>query len=487
MLLQKSGWYIMGDVKLKNFVKQLSDKLTEIVGYSTALLVYVLSIFGRPPSQFSAYAHSISSITLIFSVLFLWIWRLPQIYRKKPEPSGIFISAPQKTKKKFLAPLFNNNQYKLSRFQRRLEFGLLLVLSLFMLGIIVPKIDPIIEELIGIHCITPNTNFPKIIVAPFTSAKESFFSENLANALDNALGDKFQVCRIRQHIKFSDEAITIGEQNQAYIIFWGNRMDDKVKVHFTPINWNTLDNFEAEISVTKGEYTTVLLAKSVLAEVQYAQGEIVAAQKNLFDALDIAKTQDVAENDPLLLSTVYYTFGLLNDPYYINDYNLAQPAQAIWAYSNAINYNKDQEKYYINRAALYWDSENYEAAIADYSYLIATHPDHFLNFHLLRGNLRVNIGQYSDGIADLYQALKHPYLDDYLEISIVYLIGKARLLLGEYNEAENIFRNEMPSIPLEIISELVFDLNELKTQPLPAQTVAAAESLIAILENKTTP
>lgn len=85
---------------------------------------------------------------------------------------------------------------------------------------------------------------------------------------------------------------------------------------------------------------------------------------------------------------------------------LSRFSDALAGYSEAIRLRRPRETTgYPGRAGLYLDSNNYDAAIADFTKMIEIEPKRALN-HESRGRAYVRKGDYDNAVADYDAALK---------------------------------------------------------------------------------
>jgi tetratricopeptide (TPR) repeat protein len=368
-----------------------------------------------------------------------------------------------------------------------LEIFVLVVLSLAAAGFISTKSTEVREEFSGFHCLTANAEVPRIIIANFDPADESGFSQRLGNYLGIYSRDRLQICRYNHQIKAPIEVDEIGKEKLATIVVWGDLRGESADIYLNAIGRETLFGHEPTIPVMNGQADVALLAEMLVADNLYLQGEFSPAQTNLMVAIEVAERENLANSNPQLLARSYFILGQLYDPALTYDNLHADSRQALFAYSKAIDYNSKLHQAYLNRAMLYWYENQVEKVLADLNVLINA-PSVFIDYaYWLRGQLYLEQGQYSEAISDLNIALQYPTTDYSNDPDLIYALGKAYLLNGDYTQAVQTYQDLFPPLTLDDVNYYVNDLKEILNDDHPPEVIAGIEEIIQVIQQMQSP
>lgn len=437
--------------------------LGEIVGYVSTILPYILTILGKGSIPYPTLA---STLTLIISVIILWRWRWPVITQKKLNSSrteGKRQKQETKSGAIKLRDLFRkstNHLYSMPLLRRQMELTLLSLFALGALGLGSMNFQSVQEEITGFHCLSDVRDF-RVVITDFSTDKN--FEDDLAGIMYLQSGDRFQICRYHKQVHLPDLAQQYGENNKANLVVWGSDSNGLVNISLTAIDWKMLNQRHGGLSVGQSQEQVAFLAEIISAEILYNQGETVAAQNSLYDALDKGETQSWVESAPSLLAEGYFELGLLYDPNFVSTSD-SDAKRATEEYSNAIKiineWNLDLEGAYLNRAQLYSNDGNDEKAAEDYTVLINKGGEDVSNLYFLRGQSYYYAGKCSATISDLGKVRNDPALEaDFLPYLIHYL-GASYLLCGDLEAAEQTYQT-MPALTRDSAEDFIAELNEL--------------------------
>ncbi|MCK6538828.1 MAG: hypothetical protein L6Q26_02120 [Anaerolineales bacterium] len=438
-------------------LKRFSESLKEIGGYVAAILFYILALTGYvPPPLPQSYSSTVSTLTILVSMTALWLWRFPRIAAKRPaESSGILVAGSKhppesSVRDSFLLPFRSDSRrsYNMPLAQRRLEGALLFSLTAFAIGVTGARLPSIAGEIGGLRCLKTVSDAPRILIADFSPPNTNQFGDSLANYMSVKMETQLEVCRYYRPFTLVDKARDTGARHGAELVVWGNDNDGLLDVYLTPTapEWDISDPLKDGLSVRDSNKEVALLAEQIAAEILFFQGQPAKARENLSRALESAEeAQDLRSANPGLLADGRFLLGLLFDPnQYPEGSDVADLGRAIAEYSKAVRLNETLEVAYLNRAALYTLSGDTEKAIADYArvILIADNSNDLFDAHLQKAELQLGKGMCSDVIADLETALQSPDAEGYYLYSyLVHNLGKAHLMCGNYNAAEDAYRN----------------------------------------------
>jgi len=430
-----------------SFLKKLGD----IGSYTAAIVAYLLAITGRAPTP---YPNTVSFLTVLVTVIAVWLWRLPRIKANSPVRTA---SSKTKSGKKDSS---ENGRNSLQL--RNLEMTGLSFLSVAVLALGAFKFPSIQEEVTGLNCLNERSDF-RVLVADF-SAEENQFENNLANVLDLQSGQRFQICRLNENIQLTDVAQDRGLKHQAKLVIWGNNSQGSITIYFTALDWEVLTQHQSKLSASEGQEETAFLAETISAEILFNQGNTSEAQKLLYDALDVAEIQDWVQSNPGLLADGQFLLGLFYDHNYAPE-DVADSKRAIEEYSNAIRtiveWDLDKDGAYLNRALLYYDEGDFEKAIADYTVLVNKNIENINDVYFMRAQVYLDSGKCLDAIDDLETARKDSAIEtDLLYPYHIHYLGQAYLLCGDLEAAEQVYLT-MPELTQEELDAFSSDLNNL--------------------------
>jgi tetratricopeptide (TPR) repeat protein len=453
----------MSDSKASEDFGKLIKTFGEIGGYVATILAYLLAILGKGSIP---YPTLVATLTFIVSVFILWRWRWPKITEMKssiPVRKG----RGQKTKPaaQSLRDLFRagtSQLYRMPLQQRLVETTLLSLFALGALGLGVMNVPSIGEEISGFHCLSNGSDF-RVVIPDFSSEGHQF-ENNLANIMDLQSGKRFEICRYNKQVQLTDEAQEVGRKNKANLVIWGSNSDGLINVYLTAIDWEMLSQHSSKLSSSEGQQEAAFLAENISAEILFNQGNTVEAQKSLYDALDRAEGQAWVQSNPALLAQGYFLLGLLYDPDYAPQED-ADTKRAIEEYSKAIRtiteWDLNLEGAYLNRAQLYYDEDNFERAIEDYTVLINKNTEQINYVYLLRAQVHIDNGNCSQAIADLETVLSDSTFEtDSLYPHVIHNLSSAYLLCGNLNAAEQTYQ-KMPVLNKEEVDIFSSELNDL--------------------------
>ncbi len=342
--------------------------------------------------------------------------------------------------------------------RRRAEITALSIFALVTLGQGSVNFRSILEEITGFHCLSEAEEF-RVVITNFST--EPQFENDLANIMDMQSQGKFQICRYDKPIHLKDKIEEAGTDYQADLMVWGSRDGDQISLYLTAMNWEKLNQNPKPLSVKEGQEQAAFLAQIISAEILFNQGETTAAQNSLYDALDIAETQNWVEANPSLLAEGYLELGLLYDPNLITESD-ADIGRAIEEYSNAIKIVNDSgldfEGAYLNRAQLYSDSGDYEKAAEDYTALIERGSEQVNTLYFLRGQSQYYAGNCAETIPDLVRVRDDPALDVGFLPYLLHYLGASHLLCGDIESAEETYQR-MPALTVDDVEVFTTELD----------------------------
>jgi|GEM_PF-2151048 len=479
-------------------LNQIPKMLGEIGGFVTAILAYLLAIVGYAPSPFSAYSSTISILTILVTLVVLWLWRWAKITKKKStEIAALEEKREASLTDTLLGPFRSSHSwlFSMSLPRRRFEIICLSSLTLLTVSITGLKIPLVIEEISGLHCLNKISNAPRIIIANFSASNPSPFDNNLAIAMEMQVKDQLQICRYNRPVEFPDEAKKIGDQSQAMLVIWGNTSEEVVKVYWKAVNWEMLDE-RTEISLGQGqdEDDIALFIQMIGTEILFNQDQVAEAQKNIGAAVEAAEAVEadesraLARTNPKLLASGYFLQGLLFDPNQLTKaLQAADTPKAIRAYSQAIELDPDLDTAHQNRSLLYWMKQHDpEKAKNDCEALISKHSEtYYIDACLICGQIYLEQKNYGQAIAKFEIALQDASVDeahpDYPYL--VHYLGQAYLLHGEALLAEQTYQR-LHTLNPEDAEVFINDLTEIQNAPeLPPDTQAIIKRIIAQIQH----
>jgi tetratricopeptide (TPR) repeat protein len=479
-------------------LKQFLKLLGEVAGFAITILGYIFAILGRPLPPFQAYPATTSILTILLSLIFLWLWRWSKITSRKPSKPGTRLANRKKppvepsSSASFFAlwSAAQDQELNMPRKQRRFEISFLLSLTLAAFGITGLRLSPAMVEISEFHCINELPGAPKIVIANFVPSNSDPFGDNVANVMDGQARKRLLVCRYKREIKLNDEAEKIGAKYQATLVIWGNINNDLSKVYLTTIGWERQNQHEDAVPLKDGQDDLALLSESILAELLLSQGNVIDAQNNLSTALDSAETQGL--DNSTLMADSYFLLALLYDPNQIGKDNpQANRHQAIRFYSRAIELNTDFDSAYLNRAYAYDAEGEIEKAIADLSNVINRQGTSASAINLLtRGQFYIRSRKYSEAISDFETALNNPQTvtDDPTYFDLIHYLGMAYLLRGDITTAEQTYQR-LPALSKgdTQYEYMIKELSELPIGPNSPETKEAIERIINSIKQLQTP
>lgn len=425
--------------------------IAEIAGYIATVVPFLLALLGKSSLPYPTF---VATVVLVFSVLFLWRWRWFAITKTKTKRRS-------KVKLREVLGESKNQMFVASLGRRRTELLMLTVFSLGTLGVAGTNFTTILEEFTGFHCLPGDTAF-RVIIADFSSSPT--FEDDLAAILHQQSGDRYQICRYRKQVRLPDAAQKAGEDKHAQLVVWGIKNSDTVNVYLAAIDWETLNERYGGLSVGQSPEEAAFLAEIISAEIFLNQGQAVAAQESLYNALDAAVIQSWTQTKPALLAKGYFELGMLLDPNIVPE-EAANSKRAIKEYSEAISIMQKQDLYiegaYLNRAQLYYDQHQYDLALTDYSVLLDHDTEQANSVYVMRAQAFIDSGRCANAVDELEKARQQNGIeDDPMFPYITFYLGLASLRCGNLDLAEKTYQT-MPPLSAEDATAFLEDLNAL--------------------------
>ncbi len=505
--------------------RPLKDILGEIGLYVASIVAYVAGLKGMIP--YTGFQKTASLVTVILTVVALWLWRWPKITRvihKSPGSELIIVGKVEKELppsflERCVDPLRSNSElsYSMKLLQRRVEIFFLTGLAIFSAFQTKTFLSDISAELGGLKCGKEGTSGLRIVVMQFDTPDDDKFDTRLYDSISETLKGKVTVCRAGQVIQTADEAVKIGEELKAAIVIWGNRDDALFQVNIVVTSWD-LDGIRRNVpqkDMTDFRYYGLeqipFLTQYVLSNIFYIKGDVSSAIEILNDALTSAKDQNWATEAGMDNPDVYFLLGTF---YQDDSHRSSELEKAAKAYIEAIRLNPGFEQAYLNRAGVWLELGRYPEAISDCTFLIdnksflasfayliraQAQPDRIesekdfesaLKYPIpgvivrqLRGETRLKKWQdYPGAITDFTTAIQLEPQNQRLYHSL----GKAYLLNGDYSLALDTYRTLCFSLEQNIEQQnkevFIEDLKNIKTDDNEALN-QAVEEIVALIES----
>jgi hypothetical protein len=151
------------------------------------------------------------------------MWRLPRITANSPARSP---ASKTKPGKKSVAEKRDR-----SRLFRNLEVTGLSFLSVAVLALGGFKFSSMWEEVTGLNCLNPPSDF-RVMITNMTFSPEQNFENRLGNTLARQAQGLLQVCRYLREVDFIDDILSLREQYGMDLVIWGNYSSDGYEIEF---------------------------------------------------------------------------------------------------------------------------------------------------------------------------------------------------------------------------------------------------------------
>jgi len=471
----------------------LAKIVKEVSSLSIGLIGYFVALFGLADVE---YAKTLSVVTLVLTTVFLAQWRWRRIAEKK-EKKGKATKRKTKALDYFLNPLrgVHADLYRLPLLRRRVEAGVLGVLSLFTLVWTGMRLPSIVREwtfVPNFSCHAPDEETKyRVVVASLNqhAEQELVIAESIFNTLvDKATNHLYTVCRLDKVLENVGDAEQAIVDYEADVVIWGSSDAQGYEVKLSAPKLAELDRnasqvgFEeaASFSFQKVELDNVaFITQFTLTELLILDGRFDEAKVKLKQSLlDAEQTGGRKEN----LANGYYLLGLYYDPYFSP---AADIQKAIESYSQALENNADLFEARVNRASLNVDLGEFEDALTDLSYLIEHGKREYQGMAYIN---RADLPQRSpeerkadlDAAVDTYPELGYFYRGlwyveakeyalarDDLQQAVLYTpevyfcyeyLGIAQLHMGEEEAARDTFAKMVPYLTAEDRADVIADL-----------------------------
>ncbi|MCB8943408.1 MAG: tetratricopeptide repeat protein [Ardenticatenaceae bacterium] len=244
----------------------------------------------------------------------------------------------------------------------------------------------------------------------------------------------------------------LGEQYNASFIIWGHNSGIRTEVRFINLKDPEFGGAESTISETDRSQLAkpdaysqfivedlpnqlVFLSLYALAQTEFTRSNHDKSLELLEAAIDDIANVSELDASNLDLDAAYFRLG-----WHYQTTN--RSAEAINAYTQAININPEHANALGNRGSAYGAQGNYELALADFNLAISLNPDFDILFHNRAAAYRLS-GMYEEAIQDYSQAI---VLNS--ELAAAYLgRGRTYSQLGELHLAINDFSKTITLSP----------------------------------------
>lgn len=467
--------------KAKDFLGVVKN-LGEIGGYVAAIVAYVLAISGRSPTP---YPVTVSFLTVLVTVIVVGVWRWPKITEKKRKNNSK--SKKDKSQGEDIFDFIRSHgvqPYQRSLLQRRLETVLLsgMLVGVLILGFI--NVSYMQEEVTGLNCLNPSSDF-RVMITNFTFSPEQHFENKLGNALARQAKGLYQVCRYMREVNFDEEVELTRARYEMDLVIWGSYSDEQYEVAYsaTP-DFAYIDTKGTPVDDTDEE--VAFLTVKTTATIYFVQDNIGLAQETLQNALEIAREQDWALENPSPLADGYFLLALILEAKPVDDLSALTPA--INAYSQAIEQDLTYEAAYWNRALLYMDQGNIEKALEDFDALIALNKDLTLDARQMKAEIFLQDGDCDTAKKLVEEVLSTPGVDETIDLytDLVFTLGKAHLICGEFSDAEEAF-GKMPALNTEFVPVYTDELKNMVEDSNNPELKEEIAKIILMIQSKQSP
>lgn len=460
----------------------LAKIVKEVSSLSIGLIGYFVALFGLADVE---YAKTLSVVTLVLTTVFLAQWRWRRIAEKK-EKKGKATKRKTKALDYFLNPLrgVNADLYRLPLLQRRVEAGVLGVLSLFTLvwaGIRLPAVVSEWSTDKEFVCNDYETEGKLRIVLADLDEGTQDSTLNIPDRIAETLaeypsGEFYSICRLHQPVTSGLEAPQVAETYEADMLIWGRIDTAGYDLHLeVPKLGSPQENLPV---ISMDEATTTEFqskeAKHISYVSQFALTELLLLNGQVSDAqLYLSAALDQAELDTLdsqYLADGYFLLGLFFDPNYSS---VPNQERSVEAYTKALAFNKDLDKARLNRAYGYTNLGMNTEARDDLDYLIQYgEPFYKCTAYINRADLQIDpdarMGDLGEAIkcnpqqGYLYRGLEWMNRHEYqlairdLNKAVEYDRGSwynyhylalAQLTHGDYEDALATYKGMLPYLP----------------------------------------
>ena len=305
---------------MREFTKQLLELLNHTGGFVTVTLTLILAILKVE----GPYPATTAALTMIVLATLLWVWRWPRITHVANAPDNAKILIVGELRKQAHVDVFDplrtrsKKLYKMQPFQRRFETSFLLFTSLFAIGFAIIQYPDIFVELGGMDCPQNVASPIRVVVADFGLPQVTAFETHLARTLGEELQGN-AVCRYKRVINDSGD-VHISGDNFPFVAIWGGTSINNTLIIFVDavVDITAQPQFREDLFIPFEEKSAFMvseveqlpyLAKYVISELYFADGEADKAHKEIQDALIDAEKQPWKDNHPDVLANGYVLLG----------------------------------------------------------------------------------------------------------------------------------------------------------------------------------
>ena len=323
------------------------------------------------------------------------------------------------------------------------------------------------------------------MITNMTFSPEQDFENRLGNALARQAQGLLQVCRYQREVEFIDDLYSIRDQYDMDLVIWGNYSSDGYEIEFT--STPEFDSRRAEgLPVHNTEDQVAFVTAETIAIIYFVQDDVPAAQTQLQRALDIARSQSWADENPALLADGYFLMGQILSATLPSGPSDLDPA--INAYTRAIKLDPKLKSAYWNQADLYLVQNAMEEALINYEALIKLDGKYAIDARAMKAQISLETGDCLAAIQAIEEALQIPGVDQTHESypHLIYTLGKSRLGCGDYRGAEQAFQ-KMPPLTADFAPVYIDDLNAMAGQSSDLLLKEAISRIIKLLQQKIIP
>ena len=242
-----------------------------------------------------------------------------------------------------------------------------------------------------------------------------------------------------------EEAECIGQQYDADMIIWGEDLEVNITVNYLNLkvhNFPVVDTrVEADpMSVSRIDFLAYIdfitrkapaaftfLCFCAIGHSYYGKGDYGIARTAIIMAIDALDTEF-----GLIDGGVAYAYFILGNVHLNSDSPDLQ--QAVEYFNRAIAFDPNDVSAHHNRGVAYYEQQNFEQALADYTKAIEINPDRGSFAYCNRGGVYRGLGEFEKAIADYTTAIKLSPIDD-LSCDAYYNRGNVYRGLGEFERA----------------------------------------------------
>ncbi|HLF74227.1 MAG TPA: hypothetical protein VI524_07775 [Anaerolineales bacterium] len=440
----------MSRTETPDSLKQFLAIFGQLGGIIASLVVLIQTVTGNLDSN---YAETLSVLSAIVLTALLWIWRFPRIVQAKSKSGArsqvawhtVFWDAVRNSKKSaYLFPLA----------RRRMETGILLLMSLLSIAYAGGKTPRVIEEISGFRCsYAADENAPLIIIAELNNLTgiKTAFVDRLFTEMVSRLGGEGTVCRSGQIVVDGPGANELGrslDRNQsATIVIWGDIDANWHFINISPLEWTALESLivadsgdARELEDWAREYIPLIL----LSELKYINGEDRDAIKILDRTTQSLLTEVWAADNGEAIASLYVLLAMLFEAQ-------GELSEAIHAYDQALMYDEEIDIAVLNKGILYLDLDP-QQAFAQFDLLINKSSEYAVDAYINRASLQSTWElQKADYLSAIGLAPDDPHNYHYL--------GLAALFAGDYQSALIAYKDSLAYLDAETRDEFIEELN----------------------------